>query len=196
MLVIYEPKGKALEYCERAANLYRGCGHGCLYCYAPGALRMKHGALHNPKPRPGVLTALAKDAPKHAGRECLLCFTTDPYHPASDDTTREAIRILQASGCRVTILTKGGKRSERDFDLLRPGVDRYGASLTLISPTDSGGRRDPGQGTEGPEESRDQGPAAQARECRGCDVGRAKDHTGDEKGDRMKERSETGSRRE
>ena len=31
---IYTPKGPALEYAPLACNLYRGCAHGCLYCYA------------------------------------------------------------------------------------------------------------------------------------------------------------------
>ena len=35
--VIYETRGRAREYCELAANLYRGCSHGCIYCYAPSA---------------------------------------------------------------------------------------------------------------------------------------------------------------
>ena len=34
MSIIYEPKGKAREYSPLAVNLYRGCSHGCLYCYA------------------------------------------------------------------------------------------------------------------------------------------------------------------
>ena len=37
MSIIYKPKGKALEYSELAANLYRGCGHACTYCFAPKA---------------------------------------------------------------------------------------------------------------------------------------------------------------
>ena len=36
MNAIYEPKGAAREYAELACNLYTGCNHGCLYCYAPG----------------------------------------------------------------------------------------------------------------------------------------------------------------
>ena len=32
---IYNPKGKAAEYCEYALNIYTGCPHGCVDCYVP-----------------------------------------------------------------------------------------------------------------------------------------------------------------
>ena len=137
MQTIYEPKGRALEYCERAVNLYRGCGHGCGYCYAPGALHMHRSDFARVAYRPGLLESLAAEAPKHTGREVLMCFTCDPYSPESDLTTREAIKILQRSECVVVVLTKGGQRSVRDFDLLRPGIDKYGATLTLARDADS-----------------------------------------------------------
>jgi DNA repair photolyase len=137
MQSIYEPKGRAFEYCERAVNLYRGCSHRCVYCYAPNALHMHREDFTTVLPRPGVLESLAKDAPKHAGREVLMCFTTDPYSPGADGTTREAIKILQASGCIVVILTKGGRRSAADLDILRPGIDKYGATLTFARDADS-----------------------------------------------------------
>ena len=65
-------------------------------------------------------------------RRVLLCFVTDPYQPLDEKTqlTREAICILHAHGLNVVILTKGGKRSMRDFDLLGPG-DAYATTLTL-----------------------------------------------------------------
>jgi len=137
MQSIYEPKGRALEYCERAVNLYRGCSHGCRYCYAPNALHMHREEFSSVVSRPGVIYSLRAEAPKHAGREVLMCFTTDPYSPGSDGTTREAIGVLQSSGCRVVILTKGGQRSVADFDLLRPGVDKYGSTLTFSRNQDS-----------------------------------------------------------
>jgi DNA repair photolyase len=135
---IYKPTGKALEYCERAVNLYRGCSHRCAYCYAPSALRMKRDTFASPVQRKGIVDAITLEASKHAGHEVLLCFTCDPYcHASKEGTTRKAILALQAGGCRVTILTKGGLRSATDLDILRPGVDKYGATLTFTSNTDS-----------------------------------------------------------
>jgi DNA repair photolyase len=108
---IYKPKGKALEYGEYACNLYKGCGHGCTYCYAPSVLRMDRKEFYNnPQPRDGNIEALKRDAktlgaetmPSVVARqlECFdaamqggfspppkrppfifLCFTCDPYQP-------------------------------------------------------------------------------------------------------------------
>ena len=137
MKAIYEPSGKAKEYCELAVNLYKGCGHGCSYCYAPNIWHKQGLAredfYNHPAVRPGILEAIAKEAPKYKGREIQLCFTCDPYQPIDEklQITRKAIRILKENDITVRILTKGGKRSTRDFDLLEPGRDWYGATLTF-----------------------------------------------------------------
>ncbi|HTW80893.1 MAG TPA: hypothetical protein VME23_15205 [Terracidiphilus sp.] len=39
--VIYSPTGQAGDYVALAASIYRGCGHGCEYCYVPGVVKMK-----------------------------------------------------------------------------------------------------------------------------------------------------------
>lgn len=64
-----------------------------------------------------------------------MSFTTDPYQPldVEEELTRQAIKILHEHGIKVRILTKGGKRSERDFDLLssKPELSEYGATLVF-----------------------------------------------------------------
>lgn len=138
-LVIYEPKGRALEYAPLALNLYKGCGHGCVYCYAPKA-SYNVNDFHNPIPRPNIIQRLAKDAPQAAANapigDVLLCFTCDPYQPIDTEyqLTRQAIKILHENNLSVTILTKGGKRAERDFDLLTPSEsDSFAVTLTFLS---------------------------------------------------------------
>jgi DNA repair photolyase len=134
---IYAPAGAAEEYAPLAANPYRGCGHGCAYCYAPGVLKMKRtefdaGAL----PRPEYITLLTKDAKKYqkAGitDQVLLSFTTDPYHPGDTSLTRQAIEVIQAHGLGVCTLTKGGTRSVRDLNLFRPARDAFASTLTSL----------------------------------------------------------------
>lgn len=136
--IIYVPRGRAYEYSPLAANLYSGCEHGCTYCYAPLALKRSREEFKNAKLRPGhILEDLRKDAEKLRGdtRPVLLCFTCDPYQPLDEkyQLTRKAIEILHEHGLTVQILTKGGKRSERDFDLLamRKELSIYAATLTF-----------------------------------------------------------------
>jgi DNA repair photolyase len=139
MKAIYEPKGKAKEYCDLAVNLYRGCGHGCSYCYAPAVLRMQREEFtDHPAVRPGILEAIEKEAPKYKGREVQLCFTCDPYQMIDKELqiTRRAIEILKANDITVRILTKGGLYSERDFDLLEPQRDWYGVTMTFYEPAE------------------------------------------------------------
>lgn len=142
--VIYETRGKAREYCELAANLYRGCSHGCIYCYAPSATyRQREDFYNNVTPRNNILKQLEKDAVElqRSGetRSVLLSFTSDPYQKldVKEKLTRNAIKILHAHDLKVTILTKGGRRSERDFDLLssRPELSLYGATLVFSDET-------------------------------------------------------------
>lgn len=127
---IYAPKGKAAEYGDLALNLYRGCSHGCTYCYAPSVLHMGREEFSKPQVRPDILPALKDIAGRYEGQNVFLCFTCDPYQTIDDEhqITRKAIKILHAADVTVRILTKGGERSERDFDLLGPG-DAYGATL-------------------------------------------------------------------
>lgn len=149
MTIIYEPKGKAAEYSPLAANLYRGCDHACEYCYAPAAVRMQRDKFHESAPRNGVIELLKKDAKKMKGdkRPILLCFTCDPYQKINEDyrLTRQALNILLPAGFNVIILTKGGKRSEHDFDILQQYKDQvqYGATLVCVSDAEAS-KREPG----------------------------------------------------
>ncbi len=134
---IYAPKGQAGEYAPLATNPYRGCGHGCSYCYVPGVIKMGRpefdaGAV----PRPGYLANLIKDAQiyQRAGitEQVMLSFTTDPYHPGDTTLTRRAIEILQAHGFGICTLTKSGTRALRDLDLFRPDRDAFASTVTSL----------------------------------------------------------------
>jgi len=150
MQVIYEPKGRALEYSPLAVNLYTGCTHGCLYCYGPATLRKKPGEFHsNVQPRKDILKKLESDCKKMEGdpRQILLCFLCDPYQPRGlfdyrnpspdspvvEDITREALLILEKYHMNVTVLTKGGMRAGRDFDILARNGWWFGTSLSFVN---------------------------------------------------------------
>lgn len=148
MPIIYEPAGAAKEYSPLAANLYRGCGHGCLYCYAPACIRMSREKFsRDPRPRTGVLKALERDAKRHSAagpaggpgpdpRPILLSFTSDPYQPAEEGygVTRAALAMMLPLGLKVRILTKNpGLAIRRDLDILAAyrGQIEFGTTLVF-----------------------------------------------------------------
>jgi len=136
MTVIYEPRGRAREYAPLAVNLYAGCEHGCVYCYAPSAVRKSPEQFHvRPTPRANILEKLQKEVTRRPGQgqRVLLCFTCDPYQPLDVKLglTRRAIQALHGAGYRVEVLTKGGTRACRDFDLLGP-EDAFASTLTFL----------------------------------------------------------------
>lgn len=134
MSIIYETKGKAAEYCQWAVNLYRGCGHGCAYCYGPAATRTTFKDFMAPSPRVNVIERLIRDAEKLPVRpEIMLSFSCDPYQPLDGELqlTRRALEVLKGYGFPVRILTKGGLAPTRDFHLLGPD-DWFGVTLTTL----------------------------------------------------------------
>ena len=140
MRIITQSKGRAAEYGKLSLNLYIGCDHWCRYCYAPGVCHLLPEEFRIPKPKKNALERLEKDARELAGETepIFLSFITDPYTHADNSIglTRMAIQILHANNLHVKILTKGGQRSFRDFDLLGP-QDSYGATLTFVDDCDS-----------------------------------------------------------
>ena len=140
---IYAPKGQAGEYARLATNMYRGCGHECVYCYVPLVLKMTRAEFDaGAKERRLYRKQMPKDAAKYQSlgitEQVLLSFTTDPYHPFDTTLTRETIEILKAHGLAFCTLTKGGTRALRDLDLFRPERDAFASSLTLLDETASG----------------------------------------------------------
>lgn len=131
---IYEPRTRAKEYCDLAINIYTGCNHGCTYCYA----RKMHDRFHpnkdfaDVKPRENIVVATSRQLAygNYKDKKIMLCFTCDPY-PANIDTTptREIIQAIKDAGAHVQILTKGGDRARRDFDLLDEN-DSFGVTLS------------------------------------------------------------------
>src|SRR5659263_89320 len=131
---IYEPRTRAKEYCDLAINIYTGCNHSCIYCYA----KKMHDRwkptedFADVKPREGIVEAVQKQfsSGKYKDKKIMLCFICDPYPHTIDTTpTREIIKLIKGAGAHVQILTKGGKRAERDFDLLDSN-DSFGVTIS------------------------------------------------------------------
>lgn len=135
--IIYAPRGQAGEYAPLATNPYRGCGHGCAYCYVPKVLRMDREEFNaGAFARPNFLESLKADARKYqaAGitEQVMLSFTTDPYHPGDSTLTRETLVALADHGLAFCTLTKGGSRGLRDLSLFRSSRDAFASTLTSL----------------------------------------------------------------
>ncbi len=98
-----------------------------------------------------LIKELTKDAVKlqqaKDARQILLCFTCDPYQKLDEEhrLTRRALQILFEHQLNVAILTKGGKRSERDFDILAANKDKAKYGVTLVFADDAEAlKREPG----------------------------------------------------
>ena len=111
---------------DRSINAYRGCEHGCVYCYA----RPTH-AFHDLSPgldfetklfaKPDAAKLLRAELAKPVYRPAPLAIgtNTDPYQPIERDwrITREVIEVLAEARHPLLITTKSD-RILRDIDLL------------------------------------------------------------------------------
>ncbi len=129
---------------DRAVNPYRGCEHGCVYCYARPShafLNMSPGLDFETKliARPGIGAVLARElsAKGYVPKVIVLGSNTDPYQPleATARVTREVIEVLRDFRHPLGITTRGAL-VERDIDVLGPmaalGLARVGISLTTL----------------------------------------------------------------
>ncbi len=99
-----------------------------------------------PKPKPFALDKLSSDcfSLSKAGdaRSVFLSFACDPYQPIDTEIglTREALIVLFTYGRKVVLLTKGGERSMRDFDIIARNADRVKYGATLVFQDDGASR--------------------------------------------------------
>ena len=134
---IYAPKGQALEYASLATNPYRGCSHGCKYCWVPSILRMDRNEFDAAAVnRPNFIIKLMIDAKKYhqlgSREQVMLSFTTDPFNPSNTSLTRPTIEVLKVNGLAFATLTKGGSRALEYIDLFRPSRDAFASTLTSL----------------------------------------------------------------
>lgn len=129
---------------DRSLNPYRGCEHGCAYCFARPThayLNLSPGLDFETKliARPGMAGVLAQELRARSYKPDVIAIgtNTDPYQPveAEHRVMREVLEVLAAFQHPVAITTKGAL-IERDLDLLGPmgqaGLARVGISLTTL----------------------------------------------------------------
>lgn len=140
MNIIYEPKGKAREYSPLALNYYKGCDHGCTFCYVPNMFSRNKEYNHAEVKERDILVKLEKDCKKQITDQVLLSFTGDPYCNYNDKAklTRKVLEILLKYQVPTAILTKGGLRCLQDIDLFKKfKVIKIGATLTFDNDVNS-----------------------------------------------------------
>lgn len=131
---------------DRTVNPYRGCEHGCIYCYA----RPNHAyAGLSPgrdfetriffKPDAAVLLEQEFAHPGYAPELLVLGGVTDVYQPAERTLriTRGLLEICRATRHPVGLVTKSALVT-RDLDILGPmaadGLAKVAVSITTLDP--------------------------------------------------------------
>jgi len=112
---------------DRSINPYRGCEHGCIYCYARPAhayVGMSPGLDFETrllfKPELPELLEKELSKPGYVARPVALGANTDPYQPVERTLgiTRRVLEVLERFGHPVTIVTKSAGVL-RDLDILK-----------------------------------------------------------------------------
>jgi DNA repair photolyase len=131
---------------DLSINPYRGCEHGCVYCYA----RPTHSYLNLSPGLDFETRIFAKVNAAELLREALLArgytpqrlnvgSVTDAYQPAERRLriTRSVIEVLSEARHPFSIITKGSL-VERDIDLIAPmardGLAAVYVSITTLDP--------------------------------------------------------------
>ena len=132
---------------DQSINPYRGCEHGCTYCYA----RPTHAYLgHSPgldfetklyaKTNAAEVLERTLANPRYQVKTIALGSNTDPYQPIERDRriTRSILEVLSRTNHPVGIVTKSAL-VVRDLDLLAPmaerGLVKVALSVTTLDRT-------------------------------------------------------------
>lgn len=130
---------------DRSINPYKGCEHGCVYCFA----RPSHAYLGlSPgldfetklfyKPNASDLLKAELSAKNYRPAPIALGINTDAYQPVERQLklTRRILEVLHETNHPVSIITKSSL-IERDLDLIAPmakqGLIHIGLSITTLN---------------------------------------------------------------
>jgi DNA repair photolyase len=131
---------------DRSINPYRGCEHGCVYCFArpthayqglsPG---LDFETKLFAKPNAAELLEKELSASRYQPRAIAMGTNTDPYQPIERTLriTRGVLEVLNRFSHPVGLVTKSGLVT-RDLDVLAPmaarGLARVAVSITTLDP--------------------------------------------------------------
>ena len=131
---------------DRSINPYRGCEHGCAYCYARPAhayMGLSPGLDFESKlfakPNAAELLRAELSHKAYEPRTIALGANTDAYQPIERERriTRAVLEVLAAFNHPVGIVTKSALVT-RDIDILEPmakkGLVKVALSVTTLDP--------------------------------------------------------------
>lgn len=131
---------------DRSINPYRGCEHGCFYCFARPthawqglSAGLDFETKLFAKPDAAILLEKELAAPGYEPRTIALGTNTDPYQPIERKlgVTRGVLEVLARRSHPVGIVTKSALVT-RDLDLLGPmaemGLAKVAVSITTLDP--------------------------------------------------------------
>jgi DNA repair photolyase len=122
-----------------ALSPYRGCGHGCRYCY----VRDYPNALHKPEdwgewvaPKLNAPELLWSQRHRLHGERVFMASATDPYQPLEREyrLTRRCLEVLLLCPTTEVIVHTRSPMVLQDLELLRAFGDRLTVGLSI--PTD------------------------------------------------------------
>lgn len=129
---------------DRSINPYRGCEHGCVYCFARPShawLGLSPGLDFETRlvARPEAPRVLEQELRSRSYKVAPIAIgtNTDPYQPIEKEQriTRACLEVLAGCGHPVAIVTRG-TLIERDIGLLAGmaarGLVRVGVSVTTL----------------------------------------------------------------
>ncbi len=127
---------------DRSINPYRGCEHGCIYCYARPAhawMGLSPGLDFESqlffKPDGARLLEQELSKPRYTPQPIHIGGNTDPYQPVERQTlaTRQILEVLQRFNHPLSIITKSVLIA-RDADILG-AMGHQGLAVASVSIT-------------------------------------------------------------
>ncbi len=129
---------------DRSINPYRGCEHGCIYCFARPThafMGLSAGLDFEAKlfAKPDAARLLERELarPDYKVRPIAIGTNTDPYQPIEKEwrIMRQILEVLRDANHPVMIVTKSAMVT-RDIDILaamaEKGLVRVGISVTTL----------------------------------------------------------------
>lgn len=124
---------------DQSINPYRGCEHGCTYCFARPThayMGLSPGLDFESRlfAKPDAAEILTKEIAHKSYKVSPMALgtNTDPYQPIEKDRriTRQVLKVLAAHDHPVTILTKS-RLVVRDLDILAPMAQKRLVKVAL-----------------------------------------------------------------